>query len=70
MIRAALRFVPNRWWALSSWLALRPYVRFRIQTMYGGEGRLRQVKVRDVVIYLAWVRDFKRFEAHGWRGEP
>jgi len=51
-----------RWWARPPFLPVPPaaYARFRIQTMYGGDGRLGgrdtgQVAA-ELVGWLAWVR--------------
>lgn len=56
---AALAFVPHRWWR--RWPPLpvpsREYMRFRMETMYGSEGRL---EADDLIRYLEWVRAMRR----------
>ncbi|MEO7555070.1 MAG: hypothetical protein ABIV94_00525 [Acidimicrobiales bacterium] len=57
----ARRLAPRRWWARPPFLPLpdRAYVRFRLETQYGGAGD-RRVEAHDVVSWLAWVRTFDR----------
>ena len=52
---AALRLVPPKWWRHWPPLPLPPagYRRFRVETMYGREGKL---EADDLVRYLEWCR--------------
>ena len=56
---AALAFVPHRWWR--RWPPLpvpsREYMRFRMETMYGSDGRL---EADDLISDLEWVRAMRR----------
>jgi hypothetical protein len=54
-IRQFLRAVPARWWARMPFLPVpdREYLRFRVETAYGADGRPR---VSDLVRYLEWCR--------------
>jgi len=58
-LRQALRLVPPRWWRRAPYLPVPPaeYLRFRMVTAYGGEGRLR-LRADDVVDYLRWCREW------------
>lgn len=49
------------WWRRRPFLPLPPadYLRFRLQTAYGGAGD-RVPEGRDVLTYLRWCRDFPR----------
>jgi len=53
---SALRLVPPRWWR--RWPPVpwppRPYVRFRLQTMYGDDGG--RLDPADLIAYLEWCR--------------
>ena len=49
-----LRFIPNRPWRLSSWTGLRPYIRFRLTTMYGDYRPPKRVLLADFWRYLGW----------------
>jgi hypothetical protein len=53
-----LRLAPTGWWRRPPFLPLpdRGYMRFRLQTMYGGTGE--SMEPRDVVSYLEWCRRF------------
>lgn len=53
MIRAALRFVPTRWWTRPPYLPVPSwdYVSFRLHTTYG---RVRVPPRRDLVRFLRW----------------
>ena len=53
-VRAALRFRPRRGGRLG------PYVAFRLETQYGGDGRDREPDPDDLVTYLHWCRDLPR----------
>ncbi|MGE3619313.1 MAG: hypothetical protein AB7L84_02530 [Acidimicrobiia bacterium] len=46
------------WWRRPPFLPLpdRAYLRFRLQTAYGGEGELDALSGDDVVAYLRWCR--------------
>lgn len=63
-LRQLVRLAPTGWWR--RWPPLpRPdpaYLRFRLQTAYGGEGR--DPEPADVVTYLAWCR---REHRRRWR---
>jgi hypothetical protein len=52
------RMVPRGWWRRAPFLPLpsRSYVRFRMQTQYGGESS--RPTVPDVLRYLRWVRQW------------
>ncbi|MTA28100.1 MAG: hypothetical protein F2562_04515, partial [Actinobacteria bacterium] len=52
------RLVPRGWWRRSPFLPLPSpsYVRFRMQTQYGGESS--RPTVPDVLKYLRWVRQW------------
>jgi hypothetical protein len=56
---AALAFVPARWWRRwpPSPVPSREYMRFRMETMYGSDGRL---EADDLIRYLEWVRAMRR----------
>jgi hypothetical protein len=58
----ARRLAPPRWWAQPPFLPVpdRAYLRFRLMTAYGGEGR-GAPEPSDVVAYLGWCRS--------WRGD-
>lgn len=55
----ALRLARPGWWRRPPFLPLpdRDYVRFRLQTAYGSEGKPAG---DDLVAYLAWCRAFGR----------
>lgn len=57
----ARRLAPRRWWARPPFLPLpdRAYLRFRLETQYGGAGD-RRADAHDVVAWLAWVQAFDR----------
>lgn len=56
---AALRMVPPRWWRRWPPLPIPSgdYVRFRMETMYGSDGRLDP---EELVRYLEWCRRMAR----------
>jgi hypothetical protein len=58
-LRQMFRITPDRWWARPPFLPLpdRRYVRFRLETAYGVDGRGRAA---DVVRYLEWCRTTER----------
>jgi hypothetical protein len=51
-----MRLAPRGWWHRWPPLPLpdRDYLRFRLQTMYGGEGR--SPDAADVLAYLSWCK--------------
>jgi hypothetical protein len=53
--RQASRTVPRRWWTRPPFVPLpdRTYLRFRLETAYGTDGR---PSADDVVRYLEWCR--------------
>lgn len=55
--RQAWRLVPRRWWATRPFLPLpdRAWLRFRLETQYGGDGT-GPVDPADVVAFLEWCR--------------
>lgn len=55
----AWRLVPEGWWRRWPFLPVpdRAYLRFRLETAYGGDGS-RPPLARDVVTYLEWCRRF------------
>ena len=55
-VRQVVRLAPSRWWRRWPPLPLpdRDYLRFRLQTMYGGEGRAPDPD--DVLLYLSWCK--------------
>lgn len=58
------RLAPAGWWRSSPWLPLPDpaYLRFRLVTAYGGEGRAPAPG--DVVTYLHWCRAWPRVTGH------
>jgi hypothetical protein len=54
-LRQLVRAVPDRWWTRAPFLPIpdRSYLRFRLETAYGIDGR---PQVSDVVRYLEWCR--------------
>lgn len=50
-----------RWWLRPPFLPLPPpdYLRFRLQTAYGGDGRVSGLRPEDVVAYLDWCRAWR-----------
>ncbi|MGI8661645.1 MAG: hypothetical protein ACR2LQ_00340 [Acidimicrobiales bacterium] len=52
-----LRLVPRRWWARSPFLPVpdRAYLRFRLETQYGGAGELGPDPA-DVITWLMWCK--------------
>lgn len=57
----ARRLAPRRWWARWPFLPVpdRAYLRFRMETQYGGAGDHR-AEPADVLEWLAWTRSFDR----------
>jgi hypothetical protein len=57
-LRQAGRMAPSGWWRRRPFLPLPDpaYLRFRLQTQYGGAGR--SAEPADVVAYLNWCRRF------------
>ena len=55
-LRQTARLAPGGWWHRWPPLPLpdRDYLRFRLQTMYGSEGRVPEPS--DVLAYLAWCK--------------
>jgi len=55
-LRQVVRLAPRGWWHRWPLLPLpdRDYLRFRLQTMYGGEGR--PPDAADVLAYLSWCK--------------
>lgn len=49
------------WWRRPPFLPVPPgpYLRFRLQTAYGGDGR-GPIRSDDVITYLEWCRTFAR----------
>ncbi len=58
-LRQARRLAVPGWWRRPPFLPLpaRAYLRFRMETAYGGRGDQPPVP-RDLVTYLRWCRDF------------
>ncbi|MEY3092453.1 MAG: hypothetical protein RL413_1314 [Actinomycetota bacterium] len=57
-LRVAWRLIPVRWWRTRPYLPLpsRSYLRFRLETYYGGE--TAHFAPEDVLKYLRWVREW------------
>jgi hypothetical protein len=55
-VRQMIRLAPRGWWHRWPLLPLPDgdYLRFRLQTMYGGEGR--SPDAADVLAYLSWCK--------------
>lgn len=49
-----LRFIPNQPWRPSSWRAVRRYVTFRLDTMYGNYRPPKRVLIADMWRFLGW----------------
>jgi hypothetical protein len=64
--RQALVLAAPGWWRRPPFLPMptREYLRFRMQTAYGGTGD-REPDPDDVVTYLHWCRDQRSFQK--WR---
>jgi len=64
----ARRLAPTGWWRRAPFLPLPApdYLRFRMQTAYGGDGDAVPAG-EDLVTYLRWCRDWNR-RAPGRRG--
>jgi len=60
-LRQLGRLAPQGWWRRPPFLPLPDpaYLRFRLETAYGGAGD-RAPTAEDVVTYLRWCRDFPR----------
>ena len=60
-LRQARRLVPLGWWRPPPFLPVPDpaYLRFRLETAYGGAGD-RTPEAVDLVTYLRWCRDFPR----------
>ncbi len=60
-IRQALVLAPRGWWRRLPFLPLPApdYLRFRLETAYGGAGDQAPAP-EDLVTYLQWCRDFPR----------
>ena len=58
-LRQLHRLAPTRWWARPPFLPLPApgYLRFRLETAYGGTGD-HPVVAADLVTYLRWCRRF------------
>lgn len=56
------RLAAPGWWRRRPFLPLPDpaYLAFRLQTMYGGDGRRQPVDAADVVAYLDWCRSYRR----------
>jgi hypothetical protein len=54
-VRQFFRAVPTRWWARPPYFPVpdRSYLRFRLETAYGADGRPRAA---ELVRYLEWCR--------------
>jgi hypothetical protein len=66
-LRQALVLARRGWWRRPPFLPVpdREYLRFRMQTAYGGDGLDRDPAPDDVVTYLRWCRATRPF----WRRE-
>lgn len=49
-----LKFVPNKPWRVSSWIAAREYLYFRMETAYGNKHAIPPTK--DLVEFLHWCK--------------
>ena len=60
-LRQAVRLASPGWWRRPPFLPLPEpeYLRFRMETAYGGDGR-QAPKPDDLVTYLRWCRRFPR----------
>ncbi len=60
-IAASRSHLPSRWWCHRPFLPLpdRAWMRFRVETAYGGDGSA-PLQVDDVVNWLEWCRRFPR----------
>ena len=58
-LRQARRLARPGWWRRPPFLPLPPadYLRFRMETAYGGAGD-QPIAPQDLVTYLRWCRDF------------
>lgn len=58
-IGTARSLVPRRWWTRAPFLPLpdRRWMRYRLVTAYGGDGK-GPMNADDVVTFVAWRRDF------------
>lgn len=63
-LRQGRRLVPPGWWRRRPWLPLpsRDYLRFRLETAYGGTGRT-PARGEDVIAYLEWCRAWRALYA-------
>lgn len=59
-IAQVFRLARRAWWRRPPFLPVpdREYLRFRLQTAYGGEPPPERPEVADVLTYLHWCRDF------------
>jgi hypothetical protein len=64
-VRQAAVLAAPGWWRRAPFLPLPApeYLRFRLQTAYGGSGR-GAIEPDDVVSYLEWCRDTRRLLRH------
>ena len=60
-IGAARSVVPARWWTRAPFLPVpdRRWLRYRMVTAYGGDGRA-PMRADDVVTFVEWRREFTR----------
>lgn len=59
-VAQVFRLARRGWWRRPPFLPLpdREYLRFRMQTAYGGDPPPGRPRVQDVLTYLRWCRDF------------
>lgn len=60
-VRQVRVLAPPGWWRRAPFLPVPPagYLRFRLETAYGGDGR-RPIRAEDVITYLEWCRTWRR----------
>jgi len=60
-IDAGRSHVPRRWWARSPFLPLpdQSWMRFRVETAYGGEGT-DAINPDDLIVWLRWRKSLRR----------
>jgi len=59
-VRAGVSLAPDSWWRKPPFLPLpdRRWLRFRMETAYGGDGRAVP-STDDVITWLRWQRDLR-----------